>query len=203
MIKNSKKAKKTPNSSPDFAQQVRDALFENDNSEYREIVDSLMDSTGETAAEIAAALVGMLLAKSKPAHAKKANTPKEPVKKTPAKAPAKRAEKAKPVAAKERAVKPSKPASNGTVKVSITGGKNKRFTHKDVLGALAAHAGIKGTDMKDVQIAEKATYVSVSSQNAAKIIASMNSPEGKIKGVPVKAKLCTERKKPSHPRKKA
>ena len=161
----------------EFISRVRTALFESDNSCYMKTVDSIMDQTGETAAEIAAALIGMVLKTPK----KPTKSPKKPV----------QAEKAKPVRVKAKA-----PAKAKNVCLSITGGLNKNFTHKDILGSLSANTGLKSADIKDVKIGQKQTLLKVSPENASKVLASMKESQAKIKGVPVKVSIYRE-KKPS------
>lgn len=191
----------------DFIARVRRALFDADNSAHRETVDRIMDETGETAAEVAAALVGMLKKSPETKPPKKApESQREAHKATAKPAPkAKRSEalpkrdeaapkRAKP--AEKPAAKAAKPAaSDRSVRIMISGGKNKRFTHKDIVGALIARAGLSAEDMQGIQIRERQTILQVPSHYAERVISVMNSPDGKIKGVPVKAQMIKEHKK--------
>ncbi len=171
----------------EFVSRVRSALFDDDNSCYLKTVDRIMDETGETAAEIAAALIGMAFkgsAQKNAVPAKKKAVPSEKVNQSHAKAVSKA--KAKPIS--------SSKAPSKTVSLLINGGLNKHFTHKDILGALSAKAGLKGSDIADVEIGPNKTSLKVSSHNAAKVISAMNAEDGKIKGVPVKVQIMKEKK---------
>lgn len=171
----------------EFVLRVRNALFEEDNSCYMKTVDRIMDETGETAAEIAAALIGMAVKSSAP-HPKKAEPSKKKL------APEKPVTERIKTPSKTKPAVKAKPQISKHVCLSINGGLNKHFTHKDILGALSAKAGLRGNDISDVQIGEKQTLLKVSSHNASKIISVMNTAEGKIKGVPVKVQIHRERK---------
>ncbi len=166
----------------EFVLRVRTALFENDNSCYLKTVDRIMDQTGETAAEIAAALIGMAV--------KSSGSKNSPA----VKAKAALSEKARAPHIKSKPVVKPKSALSKTVSLSINGGLNKHFTHKDILGALSAKAGLKSGDISDVQIGPKQTVLKVSSHNASKVISAMNSDGGKIKGVPVKVQIIKDGK---------
>lgn len=170
----------------EFVLRVRSALFDNDNSCYLKTVDRIMDQTGETAAEIAAALIGMIISS---AAVKKSTAPKAKVS-----ASEKGSSHQNKTVSNAKASAKSKTALSKPVSLSINGGLNKHFTHKDILGALSAKAGLKGGDISDVQIGPKHTSLKVSSHNAAKIISAMNSEDGKIKGVPVKVQIVKDRK---------
>lgn len=173
----------------EFVLRVRKALFDDDNSCYLKTVDKIMDETGETAAEIAAALIGMAFkgsAQKNSSSSRKKTITSEKVNKPHVNALSKANAKAKPAA--------SAKDSSKTVSLSINGGLNKHFTHKDILGAFSAKVGLKGSDISDVQIGSNKTSLKVSSHNAAKIISAMNAEDGKIKGVPVKVQVIKEKK---------
>lgn len=170
----------------EFVSRVRTALFENDNSCYLKTVDRIMDQTGETAAEIAAALIGMAI--------KSSGVKNSPTSKTKAAASQKTSAPQGKAVSKEKPAVKTKNEPSKTVSLSINGGLNKHFTHKDILGALSAKVGLRSGDIIDVQIGPKQTTLNVSSHNAAKIISAMNTDDGKIKGVPVKVQIIKQRK---------
>ena len=163
--------KKSTKTSPEaeFIARVRKAVFENDNSEFRDIVDNIMDNTGETAAEIAAALVGMLL---KPEKKQKERIPKK---------------------AEEKPKKKEKKAPVKTSKLVISAGLNRRFTHKDIAGALIAHTGIHIGDIREIELLHNKTFFRVPSKLVPQVISGMNKAESKIKGVPVRVHIAKDK----------
>lgn len=144
-----------------FVEEVRQALIERDNTPYQELIDQLMEETGDTAAEIAAALAGMLLG--------------------PQTSPAPDFLEEEPKKSQKR---------RKMTRISINAGKNKRFTPGDIVGALAAQSGIRGTDIGSIEILEKQTFAKITDRHVSKVLDAMNAPEGKIKGVKVTVELC-------------
>ncbi len=197
MTKNNKNPRFSKADEINLIDRVKKEIFECDNTDYREIVDKLMDTTGETAAEIASALVGMLIKKQRPTttHTKSSSVESKKAVEQNKAAP----QKSKRVATtppKTKAVKsPIKKQASGSVQLMINAGQNKKITHKDIMGALIAQTGVNAADIIKIKVNEKQSVLHVPQQHAKKILSAMNSPNGKIKGIPVKMQMLDKRKK--------
>lgn len=196
MTKNNKNVRSVKSPQASLIEQVKKEIFDTDNSQYREVVDTLMDSTGETAAEIASALVGMLLKNKRPVSPNPKKAPAKTKKSVDAKKETAFKHKVpKNTASPKTAKAPAKKQSTASVQLTINAGENKKITHKDIMGALIAKTGITATDINKIKVGEKQSVVHVPQQHAKKILSAMNAPDGKIKGIPVKVNTVNKRKK--------